>query len=417
MEYALKERIGNPDLFTGRKKELAYYLKWINDIKEEKSQSSALLARRKMGKTALLERLFNITFYKNDGVIPFYYEIKENKMWVGDFCIDFFITFVFQYIAFKTRNKQYLRPTDTNNFEKIKSITRREGFEDLTDLVESVEYAFTHGHLDLLWNTVREAPKTIAGRKNEFIVQMIDEFQFLNAMIYRDKNLDKFQNDLAGGYLSTAENKIAPLLVSGSWVGWLMNLLQMMLPGRLKYKYLGNMSEDEAAEIVFNYSRLFEVPVTDEIVFYMIHILEGNPFYLTSLIRSVCKDKNLTNIEGLTRVLEYETLDDNGVIKITWIEYLTNVFNRVDKRDAKRIVLFLYKHSGREFTRKDLLDGLKLDMSDKELEEKMEALVKADIINQGSTKFKYRFADENIFAKVFSSVYKEEIEYFDATIR
>ena len=55
--------------------------KWINDIKDEKSQSTALMARRKMGKTALMERLFNITFYKNDGVIPFYYEVKETKMW------------------------------------------------------------------------------------------------------------------------------------------------------------------------------------------------------------------------------------------------------------------------------------------------------------------------------------------------
>ncbi len=70
MDYALEERIGNTDLFTGRKEELTFYLKWINDIKERKSQSTAMLARRKMGKTALMERLFNITFYKNDGVIP-----------------------------------------------------------------------------------------------------------------------------------------------------------------------------------------------------------------------------------------------------------------------------------------------------------------------------------------------------------
>ncbi|UCH98374.1 MAG: hypothetical protein JSV88_16445, partial [Candidatus Aminicenantes bacterium] len=98
MEYALKERIGKPDLFVGRKKELAFFLKWIDDIKEEKSQTTAILARRKMGKTALLERLFNITFFKNDGVIPFYYEIKESKMWVVDFCQDFFLTFIYQYI-------------------------------------------------------------------------------------------------------------------------------------------------------------------------------------------------------------------------------------------------------------------------------------------------------------------------------
>jgi hypothetical protein len=38
MDYALKERIGKPNLFVGRKKELAFFLKWIDDIKEEKSQ-------------------------------------------------------------------------------------------------------------------------------------------------------------------------------------------------------------------------------------------------------------------------------------------------------------------------------------------------------------------------------------------
>ena len=59
MDYALKERIGKPELFTGRKEELAYFLKWITDIKDEKSQSTAMMARRKMGKTALMERLFD----------------------------------------------------------------------------------------------------------------------------------------------------------------------------------------------------------------------------------------------------------------------------------------------------------------------------------------------------------------------
>jgi hypothetical protein len=176
MDYALEERIGNPDLFTGRRAELDYFLKWISDIKERKSQSTAVMARRKMGKTAIMERLFNITFFKNDGLIPFYYEIKEIKMWVGDFCVDFFLTFVYQYIAFKTRNSDYLKPLEKNDFSSIKEITRKEGFDDLTALIHSVEYSFTHEHVDILWNTVREAPLTIAHRKKEFIVQMIDEF-------------------------------------------------------------------------------------------------------------------------------------------------------------------------------------------------------------------------------------------------
>ncbi|HLP60694.1 MAG TPA: hypothetical protein VK186_17760, partial [Candidatus Deferrimicrobium sp.] len=139
MEYALKERIGKPDLFTGRNEEMSYFLKWINDIKDEKSQSTAILARRKMGKTAILERLFNITFFKNDGVIPFYYEIKETKMWIGDFCQDFFLTLIYQYIAFKSRKIDYLDRDKRNSLKEAKQAAINEGLDHLTGVIENVE--------------------------------------------------------------------------------------------------------------------------------------------------------------------------------------------------------------------------------------------------------------------------------------
>jgi hypothetical protein len=418
MDYALEERIGNPDLFTGRKAELDYFLKWINDIKERKSQSTAVLARRKMGKTALLERLFNITFYKNDGVIPFYYEIKEVKMWVGDFCVDFFLTFVYQYIAFKTRNIDYLKPIEKNDFEAIKQITRQEGFDDLTALIKSVEYSYTHENVDILWNTVREAPLTIAHRKKEFIVQMIDEFQFMNAMIYWDKKKseDQLADNLAGGYLSTAENKIAPLLVSGSWVGWLMNELDTMLPNRFWYEYLENMPEDEAVEMVYKYSRFFDVPITEETAYLIFKQADGSPFYISSILRSRFRDKDLTTVNGLTDTLEFETLDRRGNIKATWMEYVFSTFKKVNGKNAKKIVLYLCQHRDREVTRGELLEKLDLDMDDAELEEKLEALVMGDIISHGQTHFDYRGVQDNIFDKVFRGVYEKEIREFDVRV-
>jgi hypothetical protein len=418
MDYAKEERIGDPLLFTGRKEELAYFLKWLNDIKERKSMSTAILARRKMGKTAILERLFNITFYKNDGVIPFYYEIKEIKMWVGDFCVDFFLTFVYQYIAFKTRNIDYLKPIEKNNFETIKQITGKEWFDDLTALINSVEYSYTHENVDILWNTVREAPLTIAHRKKEFIVQMIDEFQFLNAMIYWDKRKsdDQLADTLAGGYLSTAESKIAPLLVSGSWVGWLMDELNNMLPARFRYKFLKNMPENEASEVLFKYSRFFDVPVTEETAFSLVRISEGNPFYISSVIRSDYPDKDLISIDGLTGTLEFETLDDQGLIKSSWMEYMAKAFPKINDRNAKNIVLHLGKHRDREWTRDELREALKLEMPDGDLEKKLKALVKADIINKGSSYYCYRGVNDNIFDKVFRGVYDEEIRKFGGKV-
>jgi hypothetical protein len=413
MDYPLEERIGNPDLFTGRKEELAYFLKWINDIKERKSQSTAVLARRKMGKTALMERLFNITFSKNHGVIPFYYEIKEREIWIVDFCIDFFLNFIYQYIAFKSRDINYLGRDKRNSLAEAKQASINEWLDYLTGIIGNVEYAVLHDHVDLLWETVREAPKTIAYSQKEFIVQMIDEFQFLNAMICRDKEMKILAKDLAGGYLSTAESKVAPLLVSGSWVGWLMNLLKMMLPARFKYKSLKNMPGDEAVEMVFKYSGFFEVPVTEEIAYLIAGLSEGSPFYISSIMRSEYEDKDLTSVDGLTRTLEFETLNNQGTIKATWMEYVKTAFSKVNERNAKRIVLHLFKYKGRELTRKEILDQLNLDMPDEELEKKMEALVRADIINQGQTNYDYRCVQDNIFDKVFRGVYQKEIEHFE----
>lgn len=413
MDYALEERIGNPDLFTGRKEELDYFLKWINDIKERKSQSTALLARRKMGKTAIIERLFNITFYKNNGVIPFYYEIKEKKMWVGSFCQEFFLTFIYQYIAFKSRETEYLHPESLSDFGKAAEIAKKEGLDYLCGIIEDVAYALDHDKLDILWEIVRNAPQTIAFRQKEFIVQMIDEFQFMNTMIYWDKDKKNVANDLAGAYLSTAEKKIAPLLVSGSWVGWLMDILVMMLPARFIYYFLKNMTPDEAVEMVYNYSQFFDIPVTEETAYLIAEMAEGSPFYISSLFRSIYKRKDLRTPTGLTETLEFETLNNQGIIKATWMEYVQKAFSKINDLNAKRIVLHLFKYKGQELTRTEIKNQLKLEMSDKELETKMEALVKGDILEQGFSNFRFRAVSDNIFDKVFRGVYQDEIEHFE----
>lgn len=418
MDYALKERIGKPDLFVGRQNELAFFLKWIDDIKHEKSQSTAILARRKMGKTALMERLFNITYYKNDHIIPFYYEIKEVKMWVGDFCKDFFLTFIYHYIAFKTRKKEYLDLMGGFDFQTVSAIAKKEGLLYLMELIKGVEHEYTHEYVDTLWTMVRDAPRRLAARQGEFIIQMIDEFQFLNSMIYWDKgkSRDQVADTLAGGYLSTAESKVAPLLVSGSWVGWLMNELMTLLPSRFKYEYLGNMPENEAVEMVYKYSNFFDVPVTEETAYLLVKLAEGSPFYISSIIRSSFKNKDLTTAKGLTDTLEFETLNERGAIKSTWMEYVTTAFPQINDQNAKKIVLHLCKHRNRELTRKEILEDLKLDMTDEELEKKLKALVKSDIINQGQTNFDYQGVRDNIFDKVFRSVYEKEIREFDVKV-
>jgi len=64
--YYLKEKIGKPELFVGRKKEFADIQEWIDGIEDELSMSLAILARRKTGKTAFLQRVYNLALIKSD---------------------------------------------------------------------------------------------------------------------------------------------------------------------------------------------------------------------------------------------------------------------------------------------------------------------------------------------------------------
>ncbi|MCP4402692.1 MAG: hypothetical protein GY801_36000, partial [bacterium] len=275
MRIYLKEKIGNPELFTGRKQELTFYLTWIEHITRESSQSSAILSRRKTGKTALLQRLYNLTFEKNIGIIPFYYEVREGKQWVVEFCKDFFLTFIFQYIAYTTRNADYvtLSQQEGKTFRHAAEIAEQEGLAYLVDEFRNVESSIAEGHTNLLWGAVRDLPWTLAAKRRESIVQIIDEFQYLNSEMYWDEAKTNLADDLASGYMRTAEYKNAPLLVSGSWVGWLSHLLNRMT-GRFKIDFLEHLPIDEAVEMVFKYSQLEQVPVTDASAFLIAQISE-----------------------------------------------------------------------------------------------------------------------------------------------
>ncbi|GAK58581.1 hypothetical protein U27_05555 [Candidatus Vecturithrix granuli] len=418
MKTYLKEKIGNPDLFTGRKKELAFFLKWIEGIKKEISISTAILSRRKTGKTALLQRLYNLTFEQNDGVIPFYYEVKEGKLWAVEFCKDFFLTFLYQYIAYKTKKPEYITPPKDlkGSFTAAIDIARQAGLDYLSGDIRGIEAAFQREGVDEIWLMVRDAPLGIATRQHEFIVQIIDEFQYLNSEIYWDEGKTNLANDFAAGYMSIAEYRNAPLLISGSWIGWLRDLLHTMLPSRFRHYFLEGMPEDETVEMIYKYAQVFETPMTEEVVYAMARISEGNPFYVSELFQSTYPDKDFTTAEGMLKTLEYETLDERGRIRSVWLEYIAKVFDKVNQQHAKNIVLYLSKHRDRQVSRQEVIDKLELaDMPELELEQKFRALVKSDVINQGRSLFFYQGVQDNIFDKVFRGIYADDIQAFDVT--
>ncbi|KPA10062.1 ATPase domain protein, prokaryote domain protein [Candidatus Magnetomorum sp. HK-1] len=414
MKIYFEEKIGDPKLFTGRQAELHALLAWVRMAKKRLARSEAMLSRRKTGKTAIMHRLFNILFHQNDGAIPFYYEIKETPQWMFDFSVDFFLTFTYQYIGYRSRNKRYIN-TFMKSFDNALEIAKKEGCHSIVEPIKFVHNQFKEKNAIAIWDTVRDLPREIGWLDGEPVIQMIDEFQYLNRYIYRDQMCTNHYPDFAGTYFHTAEYKTGPLLISSSWMGWLMRDLSKMLPSRFRHDFvLDNMPENETIETIFKYSDLLEQPITNEIAQLMLELTQGNPCYISSLFFTTYIHKDFTTEDGFLKTVEFEVL--RGGIKARWMEYLSYAFTEINGYDSdlsKKIVLYLCKNKDREVSRAEIKKDLQLDISDNDLEKRMHALVLSDIVNQGRSQFYYRGISDHLFDRVFKGHYSDEIELFD----
>ncbi len=157
MQYPLPESIGNPELLVGREKEFALFNKWISRIPKRLSKSRAILARRKSGKTAILQRIFNRLWSENGEVIPFYINISEKKMWLPDLASIYYRTFATHYISFLERDEKMAANTLT--MEQIREYGVLKSMASIVINVDAMRAQKAEKSYDTMWhNTSSTAP-------------------------------------------------------------------------------------------------------------------------------------------------------------------------------------------------------------------------------------------------------------------
>jgi hypothetical protein len=408
LTYALAEEIGDPDLFVGRKKEMARLLKWADGAKRRISLSTGILSRRKKGKTALLQRFFNLLYTRNDPqLIPFYYRIPEERLTKTAFAKTFYRRLLSQYFAFTTRTPEWVN--QVLSFDELRELAQgdRHVAADLRRMEDVLESSPEEA-----WGHARDAGHRISAVRDVRILQILDEFQYMNRWLVSDHDSEKVE-ELCYSYMGTAESKFSPQLVAGSYIGWLGAILRHMT-GRYHEWRLEGLSDEEAIEAVYAYAYTYQVPITDETAPYVAEVCDNDPFYIASTVRNLIEEKDLTTREGVRDALALETILGKGDIARVWREYLWDAFARVNDANARKIVLYLAAHEPEERGRDQILADLKLDMSDQDLEERLHKLVMADILAEGSSNFHYRGLGDRIFAMVFRRIYGVEIERVSA---
>jgi hypothetical protein len=218
--------------------------------------------------------------------------------------------------------------------------------------------------------------------------------------------------ELVGYYHGTAESKISPQLVTGSYIGWLTSIIRKMV-SRYREYYLESFLEEEALDEVYNYSTLLKQPVTDETAPLIAEVCDHDPYYIAQVMMSNYEHKDLTDAGSVLETLKHETTLPGGQIAKMWMEYIWEAFDKVNDRNAKAIVLYLARYGDEERTVDQIIRDLHLDMSPDELQEKLYKLEKADIIAMGPSFSRYKGLGDKIFEIVFRRIYEEDIAKID----
>lgn len=419
MKYPLPERIGEPALLVGREKEFEKFHKWISRIPKRISKSRVILARRKSGKTAFIQRLFNQLWSENGQVIPLFFEISEEKKWFPDFAIEYYRTFASQYISFLERDEQ-MAHTSLLSLQEIKAYGKSKSLNLLVRDIDSMLYDKETNAFGLMWKTAYTAPERFAHAHNIRFLVIIDEFQNITEYIYRDEACESAKDEsLAGSFHGVSESKIAPMLVTGSYVGWLMGVLDEYLEaGRLKRIFMNPyLTPDEGLQAVFRYAEYFDEPITNESAVQINQLCQSDPFFISCVMESGFEEKDLTTRQGVVNTVNFEISDRLSEMSMTWGEYIEQTLERVNDFHAKAILLHMSKHADRVWTPKELKEALQLDLTTQEIQKRLRTLVKADLLIQGIADIDFQGLQDGTLYLILRNRFEKEISSFEPDLK
>ncbi|MCP4754962.1 MAG: hypothetical protein GY866_29140, partial [Proteobacteria bacterium] len=213
---------------------------------------------------------------------------------------------------------------------------------------------------------------------------------------------------------STVESKIAPMLVTGSYVRWLIKIAGKYLEaGRLsKIRMTPYLTYEEGLQAVYKYADFHGEPISNETAILINQLCMSDPFFISCVFESDYEGRDLTTKEGVIDAVNYEITDRESEMSETWKEYIELTLEKINDRNSKNILLHLSKHSDRYWTPNELKKAIPLDLDERKIKERLHLMVGADVIEWGSSDIQFRGLQDGTLNLILRNRFEEEIKGF-----
>jgi GTPase SAR1 family protein len=394
--------------FTNREKELRKFWNLAMKAKRKNGSSFALIARKGVGKTAVLMRLYNDLFTKQDEVVPFFltfapYKDPAERLTVSIFNEYYFTTVIKQYIAFRLRRPEMVE--DRIDIDILSEIARKNGMEEL-------EKWFISYHR--LHNDSLEAVRLMVAQMTFYLMHkqagllIIDEFQLLTHVW--DEVINQYR-DTTGVFQRPAEARWCPMIVSGSAVSLTEQaVLTSVLARRFRLDYLEPFEENHTVEYVTKLAAVNHLIISDEVTSTIQALTGGNPFYIKCLLDSDCllEENNLSTPDRLLKVYEYEISQQKGSLRDFWDTHFSVYGDKLNGEDTvAKAMYFLSTHPGEDIGTHEI--AAVIGENNVKTKKILQNLYDADLVERNSL-WRYVGITDPVLADYIKRVYKEQIE-------
>lgn len=417
--------------FTGRVEILRDLDSWVKNIQRMASPSTAIMSPRRMGKTVLLDRLVNTVFFKPEyKVAPFYFPMKREVVTLHSFLWQYAKTFYRQYIAYCLQDAELYR---NKYFSLEKLLDYQSDHRAITLAQESIETFLTryekedYHHAWNHWHDFITVPEFLAALSGTRVAVIIDEFQDMKFYVYdvdeealdlikqeRRQDPDREGMNLPATYYRLAQNKKAPMLVSGSAVTMIFKtVMGGPLGGRFGFTYLKPLAIPDGATLLRRVLKLYadHADISPENALYASNRVSGHPYYLYCLSVSDCENKSFTNQAEIDRVIDYEIT--RGKIYGFWQTHFDNNRRYINADDdeplGRKIIYYFTKYNNQPVNIEEIAGNLKV--SEKAVEQKIEKLYLADLVYRSANKY-YTFNDTALM-RFIQFVYEKDWQDVD----
>jgi hypothetical protein len=333
------------DEFTDREEIISMLVKRAVNTVRDMTLSTSVIGQRRLGKTAVMEQVYNRLFWEQDEVVPIYFNFEAKPTDSNRFAWVYFSNFVRQYVAFRLKDDSLVRAGD-RGVRDVVAMTERMPDDPIARLApgvlrrmlssdaqefEKLESAIYLPRQVMEYNRAHWGPETP-------IFVMLGEFQETLRIHFPDGE----PADVVGLYQWAVEGRKCPHFVTGSAIRLINQevLGTGALFGRFRYLEFPPLEQVYGLELVDRLAHKYGVEIPEEMGGYITSRCGGNPFYIRCVVMQALEQgwDEVASTEAVDNLIAHEI--SHGQIWRDWGSQLLRYFEEINNYTIAKRVLF-----------------------------------------------------------------------------